>query len=65
MEKTSKANGVAGKRVVVFLLVTNGVGFLLSAYAHHVTVAKTTEASYEALCDLSPSMSCSRVLTSK
>lgn len=66
METTTKAdNGGARKHILVFLLVINAVGFILSAYAYHVTVSKTSDANYQALCDISPAMSCSKVMTSK
>ncbi|XP_065226439.1 vitamin K epoxide reductase complex subunit 1-like protein 1 [Planococcus citri] len=46
------------------LLTINLIGLLLSVYAYHVSVSKRAEPNYRALCDLSPAMSCSTVLTS-
>ncbi|KAL6951827.1 Vitamin K epoxide reductase complex subunit 1-like protein 1, partial [Sarracenia purpurea var. burkii] len=46
------------------LLMINVVGLILSVYAYHVNVSKQAEPDYRAFCDLSPTMSCSRVLTS-
>lgn len=41
------------------------IGVSLSLYALYVEVAKEANASYKALCDISPSVSCSKVFTSK
>jgi len=41
------------------------VGFLLSAYALYVELAKSRDPTYTALCDISPRVSCSLVFTSK
>lgn len=46
------------------LIAVNLIGFILSSYAYYVSISKRAEASYRALCDLSDTMSCSRVLTS-
>uniref|UniRef100_H9GC74 vitamin-K-epoxide reductase (warfarin-sensitive) n=2 Tax=Anolis carolinensis TaxID=28377 RepID=H9GC74_ANOCA len=40
-------------------------GLALSAYAFHVETAKERDAAYRAMCDLSASVSCSRVFTSR
>ncbi|XP_060636164.2 vitamin K epoxide reductase complex subunit 1 [Anolis sagrei] len=40
-------------------------GLALSAYAFHVEAAKERDAAYRAMCDLSASVSCSRVFTSR
>ncbi|XP_066515894.1 vitamin K epoxide reductase complex subunit 1-like protein 1 [Hoplias malabaricus] len=47
-------------RLVVCLL-----GILLSIYAFHVESEKSRDANYRAMCDLSNSVSCSRVFTSR
>lgn len=46
------------------LIAVNLIGFILSSYAYYVSVSKRAEVNYRALCDLSDTMSCSRVLTS-
>ncbi|GCB84312.1 hypothetical protein scyTo_0024864, partial [Scyliorhinus torazame] len=42
-----------------------GLGILLSLYAFHVEVSKERDADYRAMCDLSESVSCSKVFTSQ
>uniref|UniRef100_A0A4W3GMH7 vitamin-K-epoxide reductase (warfarin-sensitive) n=1 Tax=Callorhinchus milii TaxID=7868 RepID=A0A4W3GMH7_CALMI len=41
------------------------LGLLLSVYAYHVETTKARDRAYEAMCDLSASISCSRVFTSR
>ncbi|XP_069508002.1 vitamin K epoxide reductase complex subunit 1 [Ambystoma mexicanum] len=40
-------------------------GIVLSVYAYHVETSKESDASYRALCDINPSISCSKVFTSR
>ncbi len=40
------------------------LGFVLSAYALYVEVAKTTDTGYVAACDINAWVSCSRVFSS-
>ncbi|XP_069783050.1 vitamin K epoxide reductase complex subunit 1-like protein 1 [Narcine bancroftii] len=42
-----------------------GLGLALSVYAYHVETSKEQDASYRAMCDLSDSISCSKVFTSR
>lgn len=41
------------------------LGLLVSLYALHVETRKHKDPSYRALCDISNTMNCSRVLTSE
>nr|XP_033800945.1 vitamin K epoxide reductase complex subunit 1 [Geotrypetes seraphini] len=41
------------------------VGIVLSVYAYHVETSKESDANYKALCDISSSISCSKVFTSR
>ncbi|XP_078508622.1 vitamin K epoxide reductase complex subunit 1 [Lissotriton helveticus] len=41
------------------------VGIVLSVYAYHVETSKEGDASYRAMCDINPSISCSKVFTSR
>ncbi|XP_053326580.1 vitamin K epoxide reductase complex subunit 1 [Spea bombifrons] len=41
------------------------VGIALSVYAYHVETSKERDAGYTALCDINPSISCSKVFTSR
>ncbi|XKL59490.1 hypothetical protein PGB90_000506 [Kerria lacca] len=52
------------KRISNHLLLINVIGIILSAYAYHVSISKNASPDYRALCDISESMSCSKVLTS-
>jgi uncharacterized membrane protein len=47
-------------RLLVCLL-----GIVLSLYAFHVEREKARDASYQAICDVSTSISCSKVFTSR
>ena len=53
--------------VVHFLLhiVLCSAALTLSGYALYVEVAKERDEDFEALCDISPQVSCSTVLTSR
>ncbi|XP_041038073.1 vitamin K epoxide reductase complex subunit 1-like protein 1 [Carcharodon carcharias] len=42
-----------------------GLGLVLSVYAFHVETSKERDATYRAMCDLSDSISCSKVFTSR
>ncbi|XP_060678297.1 vitamin K epoxide reductase complex subunit 1-like protein 1 [Hemiscyllium ocellatum] len=42
-----------------------GLGLALSLYAYHVETSKERDAGYRAMCDLSDSVSCSKVFTSR
>ncbi|XP_072889513.1 vitamin K epoxide reductase complex subunit 1-like protein 1 isoform X1 [Hemitrygon akajei] len=42
-----------------------GLGLVLSVYAYHVETSKERDAAYRAMCDLSESISCSKVFTSR
>lgn len=41
------------------------IGILVSCYAYYVETSKEVDTSYVALCDINPSVSCSKVFTSK
>ncbi|KAF6023079.1 VKORC1L1 [Bugula neritina] len=41
------------------------IGILVSCYAYYVETTKEIDTSYVALCDINPSVSCSKVFTSK
>ncbi|KAJ7997384.1 hypothetical protein DPEC_G00228430 [Dallia pectoralis] len=41
------------------------LGILLSVYAFHVETEKSRDSSYRAMCDISKSISCSKVFTSR
>uniref|UniRef100_A0A8C2A3U0 vitamin-K-epoxide reductase (warfarin-sensitive) n=1 Tax=Cyprinus carpio TaxID=7962 RepID=A0A8C2A3U0_CYPCA len=51
------------ERTVRLLVCLSGI--LLSLYAFHVEREKTRDANYRAMCDLSSSISCSKVFTSR
>ncbi|KAK7163914.1 vitamin K epoxide reductase complex subunit 1-like protein 1 [Siphateles boraxobius] len=51
------------ERIVRLLVCLSGI--LISLYAFHVEREKTRDASYRAMCDLSSSISCSKVFTSR
>ncbi|XP_030648325.1 vitamin K epoxide reductase complex subunit 1-like protein 1 isoform X1 [Chanos chanos] len=51
------------ERIVRFLVCL--LGILLSLYAFHVEREKSRDANYKAMCDLSHSISCSKVFTSR
>ncbi|XP_051750684.1 vitamin K epoxide reductase complex subunit 1-like protein 1 [Ctenopharyngodon idella] len=51
------------ERIVRLLVCLSGI--LISLYAFHVEREKTRDANYRALCDLSSSISCSKVFTSR
>ncbi|XP_078063523.1 vitamin K epoxide reductase complex subunit 1-like protein 1 isoform X2 [Mustelus asterias] len=42
-----------------------GLGLALSLYAFHVESSKERDATYRAMCDISESVSCSKVFTSR
>ncbi|XP_072127560.1 vitamin K epoxide reductase complex subunit 1-like protein 1 [Mobula birostris] len=42
-----------------------GLGLVLSLYAYHVETSKERDAAYRAMCDISDSISCSKVFTSR
>ncbi|KAL8557889.1 hypothetical protein ACOMHN_047861 [Nucella lapillus] len=72
-EKTEKAvrgrSQSAGRRSGTWLRTTTLVlcvlGMMLSAYSIYVEVLVERMPGYKALCDISPTMSCSRVFSSK
>ncbi|XP_050700933.1 vitamin K epoxide reductase complex subunit 1-like [Eriocheir sinensis] len=47
------------------MMAVSCVGIMLSTYALHVEVAKETDKSYQAMCDISTHVSCSKVFTSR
>ncbi|KAJ6652130.1 hypothetical protein lerEdw1_013170 [Lerista edwardsae] len=53
----------AWERVARLVLCT--VGLLLSVYAFHVETSKERDTAYQAMCDISSAISCSRVFTSR
>uniref|UniRef100_A0A8C5Q0R3 vitamin-K-epoxide reductase (warfarin-sensitive) n=1 Tax=Leptobrachium leishanense TaxID=445787 RepID=A0A8C5Q0R3_9ANUR len=57
------ASMLGWERVVRLLLCGLGIG--LSVYAYHVETSKEGDANYTALCDINPSISCSKVFTSR
>lgn len=57
---------VATRKLVKYLLLfLCFFGFLLCMYVFHVEISKERDSSYKAWCDLSQSMSCSKVFTSR
>uniref|UniRef100_UPI00398E8B49 vitamin K epoxide reductase complex subunit 1-like protein 1 n=1 Tax=Pristiophorus japonicus TaxID=55135 RepID=UPI00398E8B49 len=42
-----------------------GLGLALSLYAYHVETSRERDAAYRAMCDISDSISCSKVFTSR
>lgn len=55
---------VPGWERVLRLLVC-ALGIALSVYAYHVETSRENDAAYRALCDINPSISCSKVFTSR
>ncbi|XP_067295793.1 vitamin K epoxide reductase complex subunit 1-like protein 1 [Pseudorasbora parva] len=51
------------ERIVRLLVCLSGI--LISLYAFHVEREKTRDVNYRAMCDLSSSISCSKVFTSR
>nr|XP_055054185.1 vitamin K epoxide reductase complex subunit 1-like protein 1 [Misgurnus anguillicaudatus] len=51
------------ERIVRLLVCLSGI--LLSLYAFHVEQEKTRDTNYRAMCDVSSSVSCSKVFTSR
>lgn len=49
----------------IALVISCLIGIILSTYALHVEIHAEHDNSYEALCDIHESMSCSKVFTSK
>ena len=41
------------------------LGILISVYAYHVETSKESDTSYTAFCDISATVSCSKVFSSK
>ena len=48
-----------------FILLLCGLGLLLSVYAYYVEISKEKDSSFKAFCDISASVSCSKVFTSR
>ncbi|CAJ0967541.1 unnamed protein product [Ranitomeya imitator] len=46
-------------------LLLCALGSALSVYAYHVETSRENDAEYRALCDINPSISCSKVFTSR
>ncbi|XP_075422652.1 vitamin K epoxide reductase complex subunit 1 [Ascaphus truei] len=46
-------------------LLLCALGIALSVYAYHVETSKERDGGYTALCDINPSISCSKVFTSR
>ncbi|XP_044160555.1 vitamin K epoxide reductase complex subunit 1-like protein 1 [Bufo gargarizans] len=46
-------------------LLVCALGIALSVYAYHVETSRGKDAEYRALCDINPSISCSKVFTSR
>ncbi|XP_061444351.1 vitamin K epoxide reductase complex subunit 1 [Rhineura floridana] len=46
-------------------LLLCAAGLVLSVYAFHVETSKERDAAYQAMCDISAAVSCSRVFTSR
>ncbi|XP_075687083.1 vitamin K epoxide reductase complex subunit 1-like protein 1 [Rhinoderma darwinii] len=46
-------------------LLVCALGIALSVYAYHVETSREKDAAYRALCDITPSISCSKVFTSR
>lgn len=47
------------------LAAVSALGVLVSIYAYHVETQMEADDSYEALCDISPKVSCTKVFGSK
>ncbi|XP_077971530.1 vitamin K epoxide reductase complex subunit 1-like [Styela clava] len=61
----SKSTKQAGFWVVVSGLFLSLSGLTLSIYANYVSKAKQSSTDYEAFCDISESISCSKIFTSE
>ncbi|KAK4289792.1 hypothetical protein Pmani_037263 [Petrolisthes manimaculis] len=53
------------QRVRLGMLIVSTVGIVLAVYALYVETAKEHDGNYKAMCDISSSVSCSKVFTSK
>ena len=56
---------MGGKRFTVAILVLCILGLLASIYAYHVETSKERDSTYQAACDISETISCSKVFTSR
>lgn len=56
---------ISGEADLPGFVAISACGLLLSVYALYVEIRKSTDREYVAACDLSDSMSCSRVVTSR
>ncbi|XP_043942298.1 vitamin K epoxide reductase complex subunit 1-like protein 1 [Protopterus annectens] len=61
----STASGKMGGWDKRIRLAVCTVGIILSIYAYHVETSKERDAGYRAMCDISDSISCSKVFTSR
>lgn len=57
--------GVPRVTVLFVHLLLCSLGLALCGYAYYVEVSKAEDENFQALCDLSPEVSCSAVLTSQ
>jgi len=57
--------GVPRATVLFVHLFLCSLGLALCGYAYYVEVSKAEDENFQALCDLSPEVSCSAVLTSQ
>lgn len=53
------------QRIQLGTIILSIIGIFLSTYALHVEIVKELDKNYKAMCDISASMSCSKVFTSK
>jgi len=55
----------ASRVIWALQMILCAVGISLSIYAYHVETTKETDHDFQAMCDISETMSCSKVFTSK
>lgn len=63
MKKTEKSRLLQSYNKSI--AVTCAVGMLLSAYAYYVEVSAESDHDYNAMCDISEHISCTKVFTSE
>ncbi|XP_071093348.1 vitamin K epoxide reductase complex subunit 1-like protein 1 [Haliotis cracherodii] len=65
MAAKRKAHDVSSPWIRNSILILCSLGIIISGYAYHVEISKEKDDSYRALCDLSETISCSKVFTSR
>lgn len=53
------------KKLSAFIAVTSIIGLALSLYSYYLVIALEEDDEYEALCDISEQISCTKVIQSK